>query len=89
MEQLDLLFDQLSKWLKQVCNGYKKKKLCQNYIVQLFDDGCLCFGRLSKNFKIFNVLYQISIALSATSLSSIHLVAQNDFGNKLLPVTSI
>ena len=35
------------------------------------------------------MLSQILTALSATSLSSIHLIAQNDFGNKLLPVTSI
>ena len=38
---------------------------------------------------ILHMLTQISIALSATLLSSAHLVAQNENGNNVIPVTLI
>ena len=98
MEQLDHLLDKLSKMAEGLQRMQKNEALPKSYCPlwppeQLSNFLTMVayvstYSPKTRNLKIY-MLSHISIALSATSLSSIHLAAQNDFRNKLLPVTLI
>ena len=56
---------------------------------KLFEEGCLLFSNLSKYLPILVILSQISINLSATTVSSTQRVAQKNSGNLSSPATDI
>ena len=58
-------------------------------VVWLLHLGFLLGVSFCRTSIILHILTQISIALSATFLSPTHLVAQNENGNNVLPVTLI